>query len=128
MSNQKHISRLRTVLRLGSIVFGLSALFLLVAPGLFVELLNLDDSAGLDWSMRMIGITLIALTGNMFSVSTRGSESSVLFSGRVMQLSAFALGVLTLLIPTPLSFFTYAYAAVGFGFSLAYTITFRRRS
>jgi len=115
------------VLRLGSIVFGLSALFLLVAPRLFTELLNLDGSAGLDWAMRMIGISLIALTGNMFAVSKGGSESSVILSGRVMQLSAFALGVLTLLIPTPLSFFTYAYAAVGFGFSLAYTIAFLKR-
>ena len=70
--------------------------------------------------MRMTGITLVALAGNMFSISTRGSDESVRFSARVMTLSAFALGVLTLLIPTELGWFTYSYAAVGFGFSAAY--------
>jgi hypothetical protein len=72
--------------------------------------------------MRMIGITLVALAGNMFSVSTRGSDGSVLFSGRVMLISAFALGVLTLLLPAPLSWFAIAYAVVGFAFSGAYAV------
>ncbi len=70
--------------------------------------------------MRMTGITLVALAGNMFSVSKRGTDDSVRLSARVMTLSAFALGVLTLLIPTELAWFTYSYAAVGFGFSAAY--------
>jgi uncharacterized membrane protein len=72
--------------------------------------------------MRMIGITLVALAGNMFSVASRGSEASVRFSARVMQASAFALGVLTLLIPTTQTWFTIGYAAIGFAFSLAYTV------
>jgi hypothetical protein len=71
----------------------------------------------------MIAITLVALCGNMLSVSLRGTENSVLFSARVMAVSAAALGVLTLLIPvSTLTWFDYAYAAVGFGFSLAYLI------
>jgi hypothetical protein len=49
----------------------------------------------------MIGITLVALAGNMFSVSARGSDESVVFSGRVMLVSVFALGGLTLLLPVP---------------------------
>jgi hypothetical protein len=72
--------------------------------------------------MRMIGITLVALAGNMFSLSTRGSDDSVLFSGRVMLFSAFGLGVLTLLIPVQLTWFTVAYGAVGFAFSAAYAV------
>jgi hypothetical protein len=75
----------------------------------------------------MIGITLVALSGNMYSVSTRGSAKSVVFSGRVMIFSAAALGVLTLLIPTSLTWFTIAYAAVGFGFSLAYLWAFTKK-
>ena len=102
-------------------VFGLSAVLLTAAPSLFNSLLGLSSTPELDWAMRMIGITLVALAGNMFSVASRGSESSVRFSARVMQLSAFALGVLTLMIPAPLGWFTIAYAAVGFGFSVAYT-------
>ena len=94
------IKRLRTILKFGSLVFGISALFLLIAPSTFLELLNLETSESLEWSMRMIAITLIALTGNMLSVSRFGSETSVLFSARIMIVSAAALGALTLLIPT----------------------------
>ena len=114
------IKRLRTILKLGSTIFGLSAIFLLVDPKTFLELLNLETTETLQWSMRMIAITLIALTGNMLSVARFGSETSVIFSSRVMVVSAAALGALTLLIPAEFSWFTIAYAAVGFLFSLAY--------
>lgn len=108
------------MLRTGSIVFGGSALALILVPATFNGLLGLSSSLELEWAMRMIGITLVALAGNMFSVSSRGSEASVLFSGRVMLTSAFALGVLTLMLPVPLNWFSIAYSAVGFGFSAAY--------
>jgi O-antigen/teichoic acid export membrane protein len=121
------IKRLRTILKFGSSVFGLSALFLLIAPKTFLELLNLETSEPLQWSMRMIAITLIALTGNMLSVSRFGSETSVLFSARVMVISAAALGALTLLIPAEFTWFTIAYAAIGFLFSLAYLSALLRK-
>ena len=47
---------------------------------------------------------------------------------RLMQVSALALGALTLAIPTAMTWFTIAYALVGFAFSLAYTIAFLRRN
>lgn len=128
MANQAVVSRVRLVLKAGSIVFGLSALTLLILPSFFNELLGFSATPELDWAMRMIGITLVALAGNMFSVSTRGSDNSVEFSGRVMVVSAFALGVLTLLIPVNLNWFTISYAIVGFGFSLAYLIAFSKKS
>jgi O-antigen/teichoic acid export membrane protein len=121
------IKRLRTILKLGSTVFGLSAVFLLIAPKTFLELLNLETTDSLEWSMRMIAITLIALTGNMLSVSRFGSETSVVFSARVMVVSAAALGALTLLIPAEFGWFTIAYAAIGFLFSLAYLSAFLRK-
>ena len=37
-----------------------------------------------------------------------------------MLTSAFALGVLTLMLPVQLNWFSIAYSAVGFGFSAAY--------
>ena len=114
--------RLRGVLRLGALVFGLSAVALIAAPRLFTDFLGLSGDAQLDWSMQMIGITLVALTGNMFVVSISGSDRGVLWSARVMQVSAFALGVLTLLIPAGVSWFVILYALVGFGFSAAYTV------
>jgi len=121
------IKRLRTILKLGSTVFGLSAIFLLIAPKTFLELLNLETTDSLQWSMRMIAITLFALTGNMLSVSRFGSETSVVFSARVMVVSAAALGALTLLIPAEFGWFTIAYAAIGFIFSLAYLSAFLRK-
>jgi len=120
MTNSSSIRRLRLVLRAGSLVFGLSAIALLFAPSIFNGLLGLTSTPDLEWSMRMIGITLVALAGNMFSVSRFGSDESVLFSGRVMLVSAFALGVLTLLLPVTFTWFAIAYALVGFGFSAAY--------
>ena len=121
------IKRLRTILKFGSTVFGLSALFLLIDPTTFLELLKLESSESLEWSMRMIAITLIALTGNMLSVSRFGSETSVLLSARVMVVSAAALGALTLLIPAEFGWFTIAYAAVGFLFSVAYLSALLRK-
>ena len=118
--NGAQVRRIRGVLKAGSGVFGLSAVVLILVPAFFNELLGLPGSTALDWAMRMIGITLVALAGNMFSVSTRGSDKSVLLSGKVMMISAAGLGVLTLLIPAQLGWFTILYAAVGFGFSAAY--------
>lgn len=119
----KAVSRVRRVLQTGSLVFGLSAVILIAIPQVFNELLGFTSSAELEWSMRMIGITLVALAGNMFSVATRGKDETVLFSGRVMLISAFALGALTLLIPAPLNWFTIAYSIIGFGFSAAYGLS-----
>ncbi len=121
------IKRLRTILKFGSAIFGLSAIFLLVSTKIFLELLNLETSDSLQWSMRMIAITLIALTGNMLSVARFGSETSVVFSARVMVVSAAALGAMTLLIPAEFGWFTIAYAAIGFLFSLAYLSAFLRK-
>lgn len=123
MKDMNSISYLRKVLFTGATVFGFSALLLLVSPSLFNELLGISSTPELDWSMRMIGLTLVALAGNMMSVSLKGQDSTVLFSARVMAISAAGLGVLTLLIPVEsLTWFDYSYAAVGFGFSLAYLI------
>jgi hypothetical protein len=123
MKVMENIKYLRRVLATGATVFGLSALLLLVSPSLFNELLGITATPDLDWAMRMIGLTLVALAGNMLSVSLKGTDSSVMFSARVMALSAAGLGVLTLLIPVEaLTWFDYAYAAVGFGFSLAYLV------
>ena len=119
MDNLKY---LRRVLFTGAAVFGFSALLLIISPSLFNELLGISSTSELDWAMRMIGLTLVALAGNMMSVSLKGKDEAVLFSARVMAVSAAGLGVLTLLIPVEtLTWFDYAYAGVGFGFSLAYS-------
>ena len=129
MKGMDNIKYLRGVLLTGSTVFGLSALLLIISPSLFNELLGLSSTPELDWAMRMIGLTLVALAGNMMSVSLRGKDTAVIFSARVMAVSAAGLGVLTLLIPVEtLTWFDNAYAAVGFGFSVAYIVGLKRAS
>jgi hypothetical protein len=120
-------SALRNVLRAGSIVFGLSALFLLVLPAFFLDLLGLSDSAEMVWAMRMIGITLLALAGNMWNNAAQSSEARVANVAKVMCVSATALGVVTLLNPVEITWFSYLYAAVGFGFGIAYLVNLVRK-
>lgn len=113
---------LRWVLRSGATVFGLSALVLLLSPAAFLSLLTLPGSADQEWSMRMIAITLVALTGNMAVVSFSAARSGVIVASIVMMFSAGALGFLTLMIPANVTWFTVVYALVGFGFSAAYLV------
>ena len=119
---------IRKTLQAGSIVFGASALFLLILPKLFLELLALDTSDDLIWSMRMIGVTLVALAGNMWQNSKlNNSAAGVKFVGRVMFISALALGVLTIFIPADLTPFSIIYAAIGLSFALLYLINLIRK-
>jgi len=113
---------LRYVLRTGATVFGLSALALVILPGFFLELLGLVTTSALIWSMVMIGVTLIALTGNMAVVSWFGSDRGVQVASVVMVFAASGLGIITLLIPVVYTWFTLLYAGVGFAFALAYLV------
>ena len=113
---------LRNTLKAGSIVFGFSALFLLVLPALFLDLLALDETEPLIWSMRMIAITLFALAGNMWNNSKQADDSKIAHVAKIMCLSATALGVLTLMIPAELTWFSYLYAAIGFSFAISYLV------
>jgi O-antigen/teichoic acid export membrane protein len=121
--SQSNHFNIRTILKTGSIVFGCSAILLIVLPSLFLELLGLDGkSEPLIWSMRMIGITLVALAGNMWMNSSQTDKRNLHKTAMVMTVSATSLGLITLLIPTDLNWFSIAYAIVGFGFGLAYLI------
>jgi hypothetical protein len=119
---------IRKTLQLGASVFVLSALLLLALPELFLALLLLDSSsAALVWSMRMIGVTLVALAGNMWMNSKSSSDSQVKKVGLVMAIAATGLGVLTLLIPATYGWFTICYAAIGFAFGANYTLCLIRK-
>lgn len=113
---------LRTVLRTGASVFGVSAVALMVIPGFFLSLLGLGATPDMVWSMVMIGVTLVALTGMMAVVSFHASDQGVTVASVVMAVAALGLGVVTLLLPVPYTWFTVLYAAVGFGFSGAYVL------
>jgi len=117
----------KNTLKGGAIVFGASAIFLLAAPEVFLELLGLEDSTELIWAMRMIGITLIALAGNMWQNAKLTNASGIRFIGRVMFVSALALGALTIFIPAELTPFSVVYAAIGLSFALLYLINLIRK-
>jgi hypothetical protein len=127
MTKPRSIAAIRKVLAAGSLVFGLSSIALIAVPEIFNQLLWLPNNPELDWAMRMIGITLVALSGNMYSVSKHGTDKAVFFSGRLMLVCAAGLGVITLTIPTNGSWFAQAYALVGFGFSAAYAWALARK-
>jgi hypothetical protein len=79
------------------------------------------------WSMRMIGITLVALAGNMWQNSKLNSAASLGYVGRVMFVAAAGLGFLTIFIPASLTPFAIGYAVIGFGFSISYLINLIRK-
>ena len=118
----------KQTLKAGSLVFGASALFLLIAPNLFLELLDLESNNQMVWSMRMIAITLIALAGNMWQNSKLNNNAAGLkFVARVMFLAAAALGFLTIFIPTTLTPFAIGYGVIGIGFAISYLINLLKR-
>lgn len=119
---------LRYTLRVGASVFGLSSLALILAPSFFLELLGMEASLPLVWSMVLIGVTLVALTGNMAVVSFTASDRGVQAASVVMMLASGGLGVTTLLIPVPLTWFSIVYALIGFGFSTVYVVGLTRAS
>jgi hypothetical protein len=118
---------IKQTLRAGSIVFGLSALFLLIAPDIFLDLLGITSNPEMIWAMRMIGITLIALAGNMWQNSKLNNATALGYVGRVMFVAAAGLGFLTIFIPASLTPFAIGYAVIGFGFSLSYLINLIRK-
>ena len=117
----------KNTLKGGAIVFGASAIFLLAAPEIFLDLLGFESSPELIWAMRMIGITLIALAGNMWQNAKSTNAGVIKFVGRVMFISALSLGVLTIFIPAELTLFSVVYAAIGLSFALLYLINLIRK-
>ncbi|NDA80207.1 MAG: hypothetical protein EBX92_03585 [Actinobacteria bacterium] len=122
------INFLRKTLQAGAIVFGLSALLLVFLPKLFLQLLNMDTTSQLQWSMRMIGITVFALAGNMWNNSKQHDDKRVVKVARIMCVSAALLGALTLQIPVSLTWFGYLYAAIGFSFAISYAVNLAKVS
>ncbi len=117
----------KQTIRAGSIVFGLSALFLLIAPGVFLDLLEVTNNSEMIWAMRMIGIILLALAGNMWQNAKLNNAAGIAYVGRVMFIAAAGLGFLTIFSPASLTPFAIGYAVIGFGFALSYLINLIRK-
>jgi hypothetical protein len=72
--------------------------------------------------MRMIGITLVALAGNMWMNSLQAEPQNLQKTAVVMSVGAMSLGLITLMIPVDLNWFSISYALIGFGFGAAYLV------
>ena len=117
-----HASRLiRIVLGIGSAVFLVSALFLLLAPATFATALGLAGGSAVDWSMRMIGACLLGLCGQMWLVR-RAGDTTVRAAAGVMIVAGGAMTILTLVIPADWTPMRWAYLAFGGSFCLVYIV------
>jgi hypothetical protein len=63
----------------------------------------------------------------MWNNSGQSSVDRVVNVARVMFISALTLGILTLMVPAELTWFTYIYAAIGFGFAISYLMNLTRK-
>lgn len=110
---------IRGLLALGSLVFALSALALLILPSTFATLLGLTPTSELDWALRMMGAVLVALAGQMWLVrhtpdpSTRGAAAVMVLGGGLMT-------VMTIWLPGEWNSLRWAYLGFGLGFCLLY--------
>jgi len=113
------IRAIRGLLALGSLVFALSALALIVMPSAFATLLGLTPSSDLDWALRMMGAILVALAGQMWLVrhtpdpSTRGAAAVMVIGGGLMT-------VMTIWLPGEWSPLRWVYLGFGLTFCLLY--------
>lgn len=128
MHKRGDVQRLKGVLRLGALVFGVSAAVLIAVPGIFVDLLGSEASSSISWSLQLSGVTVLTLAGLMFVVAGSGTNKTVLWASRVMLVGAFSLGVVTLFIPTGVNLFVIFYALIGFAFAAAYGVFLTRKN
>lgn len=117
---------IRGILGAGSIVFLVSSALLIVLPTYFGELLGLTTSETSDWALRMMGATLLALSGQMWLVRS-APEITVRRSAAVMIVAGGAMTVFTVIMPADWTIARFAYLGIGLGFLTAYLVALIRR-
>ena len=124
--------RLAFTLRMGAIVFALSALALIAAPELFLEFLKIAKeesgySEEIIWAMRMIGVCLLIASVMMPLVAAFASERALRQVGVLMVGICSLLTLLTFLTPAPWGIGKVSYLLVGTLLTLAYIYGLRGR-
>jgi hypothetical protein len=117
---------IRGILGAGSVVFLVSSAVLIVLPTYFGELLGLTTSETSDWALRMMGATLLALSGQMWLVRS-APEITVRRSAAVMIVAGGAMTVFTVIMPADWTIARFAYLGIGLGFLTAYLVALIRR-
>jgi hypothetical protein len=124
--------RLALTLRVGAIVFALSALALFVAPQSFLEFLKIEKgpvgySEEIVWAMRMMGVCLLIASVMMPLVAAFAPERALHQVGVLMVGICSLLTLLTFFAPAPWGIGKVAYALVGALFTLTYIYGLRGR-
>ena len=124
--------RLALTLRVGAIVFALSALALVVAPQSFLEFLEIEKgpvgySEEIVWAMRIMGVCLLIVSVMMPLVATFAPERALRQVGVLMVGICSLLTLLTFLTPAPWGMGKVTYALVGALFTLTYIYGLRGR-
>ncbi len=111
---------IRVVLAVGSLVFLLSAIVLVLSPRSFAAWLGMTTVEEILWTLRLLGVAVFGLAGQMWLVR-RAGDHPVLGSAAVMVLVSLAMSALVVTLPaagwTPLR---WAYLGIGLVFAIAY--------
>lgn len=117
--------RIALVLRVGAVVFAVSALALLLEPSFFVRFIGvvgMEDAVTpeLTWAMRMIGAVLVIVATMMPVVAAFASERTLRQVASIMVPVCLTLSFLTVVAPGSWTLGRWGYIAVGTAFALAY--------
>lgn len=113
---------IRAVLAAGSLVFAVSSLALLVAPGWFADALGLRPSVEAEWALRMVGAVLVALAGQMWLVR-RADRPGIRGAAAVMIVGGGLMTLLTVFLPADQDWtlVRWLYLLFGSSFIIAYS-------
>lgn len=111
---------IRLVLTVGAAVFAVAGVVLLLAPGLFAQLLGLAGTEGsTTWALRMVGAALVPLAGLMVLVR-RLRDHHAVGAALVMLVASLLMSILTITMPGTWTFVRAALLGIGLVFSAAY--------
>jgi O-antigen/teichoic acid export membrane protein len=117
--------RIALVLRLGALVFAVSALALLIDPNFFVTFTGVVVAEGsvppeLAWAMRMMGAVLIIVATMMPVVAAFASERTLRQVAAIMVPTCLTLSFLTVVAPGRWTLGRWGFIVLGTVFALAY--------
>ena len=124
--------RIALVLRIGAVVFALSAIALMVNPAYFLHFIGVTSeenlaTSELEWAMRMIGLTLVIVSIMMPVVAAFAPERVLRQVAVVMVPTCMGLSILSAFAPGQWVAGRFAYVAIGLGFALAYVFALQGR-
>jgi quinol-cytochrome oxidoreductase complex cytochrome b subunit len=108
---------------IGSIVFAISAVLLLIDPSGFLTYIGVPSDESVIWSFKLMGLVLIALAIHMATTSRNAADPAFRRAALAMILVSIGLGVLTYLAPGAATTGRWIFVAVGSSFAALYIIT-----